>query len=66
MDRNFKLYRASAHVIEAAKYLRGVEKELHKQLLNIAEETLEKIEIDEQEVSKVEEYEKKIREKIKG
>lgn len=66
MDRNFKLYRAAGHIIESAKYLRTIEPDFREQLLEIAEKLLDRIEIDEDEIRKIEEYEEKIKQAIKG
>jgi hypothetical protein len=65
MDNNFKLYRSVQHIIEAAKYLRELDDKVHDQLLDMGEDILEKIEIDEEEIKKIEEYERRIKEKIK-
>jgi len=64
MDRNFKLYRAAAHALEAAKYLIDIEDQYREKLLTLTSDILDKIEIDEEEIERVEEYGDRLRKEL--
>lgn len=64
MERNFKLYRAASHLIESAKYIRGIDEELRSDILVHAECLLSQIVVDEEEIRKVENYGKIIRDEL--
>jgi hypothetical protein len=64
MERNFKLYRAAAHLIEAAKYVRGIDNEIRDDILAKSEHLLSLIVIDDEEIRKVEEYGRIIRKEL--
>jgi hypothetical protein len=65
MQRNSNLYNASAILVEASKLLIEVDEENRTKILDIAKNLLDKIEINQVELDKIQEYEDKLNEMIK-
>lgn len=64
MIRNSKLFNASLYLYKAATFLRDIKKEEHKQVLQLAQDILNEVEIteaDEIEHKKVDKYAKIIK-----
>jgi hypothetical protein len=64
MTRNLNFYNAAAHLIMAVSFLREEDSEFCKILLDKAEEYKNKIEIDEELEKEVNEYERRIEQRM--
>lgn len=64
MSRNSDLYNAAVHLINAARFLREEDSEFCQVLLDKSEEYKNKIEIDEDLEKEVNEYERRIEQRM--
>lgn len=58
MTKNFNLFRASAHLLEAGKYLTEIDEEKKAKILDIAKELVDCIEIREEDKKNADEIKK--------
>jgi len=65
MKQNVHLYNSCKHLIAASKFLIDIDEEKRIKILDIAQSLLDQIKIDEVEMNKISDYEKKLDETIK-
>jgi len=66
MRKNVKLYNASLHLYEAAKWLRDVDEKRKSHILDLSKKCLDEVSLTEEsqeELKEIEEYAKMIKEK---
>lgn len=62
MEKNANLYSAATHLVSAANLIKKYDKKMATDLLNKADELVNEIEVNREEIKEIEEYEKQLRE----